>query len=38
METVFFQSIRDNISEKSQLFKIFMKKSQNVFLLHNSVY
>ena len=38
METVFFQSLRVNISEKSQLFKIYMKKSQNVFLLHNSVY
>ena len=29
METVFFQSYRVNISEKSQLFKIYMKKSQN---------
>ena len=29
METVFFQSFRVNISEKSQLFKIYMKKSQN---------
>ena len=26
------------ISQKSQLFKIYMKKSQNVSLLHNSVY
>ena len=38
METVFFQSFRVNISEKSQLFKIYMKISQDVFLLHNSVY
>ena len=29
METVFFQSFRVNISEKSQLLKIYMKKSQN---------
>ena len=29
METVFFQSFMVNISEKSQLFKIYMKKSQN---------
>ena len=29
METVFFQSFGVNISEKSQLFKIYMKKSQN---------
>ena len=29
METVFFQSLKVNISEKSQLFKIYMKKSQN---------
>ena len=24
---------RDNLSEKTQLFKIYMKKSQNVYLL-----
>ena len=29
METVFFQSFGVNIGEKSQLFKIYMKKSQN---------
>ena len=29
METFFFQSFMVNISEKSQLFKICMKKSQN---------
>ena len=29
METVIFQSFRVNLSEKSQLFKIYMKKSQN---------
>ena len=34
----FCQSFRVNISEKSQLFKIYMKKSQNMYLLHNSVY
>ena len=35
---VFFQYFRVNISEKSQIFKICMKKSQNMYLLHNSVY
>ena len=34
----FFQFFRVNISEKTQLFKIYMKKSQNLYLLHNSVY
>ena len=29
METVFFQSIRININEKTQLFEIDMKKLQN---------
>jgi len=29
IETVFFQFFRINISEKTQLFKIYMKKSQN---------
>ena len=38
METACFQSFGVNISEKSQLFKIYMKKSQNMYLLHNSVY
>ena len=38
METVFSQFFRVNINEKSQLFKIYMKKSQNMYLLHNSVY
>ena len=32
----FVQSFSVNISEKSQLFKIYMKKSQNMYLLHNS--
>ena len=34
----FFQFFRVNINEKTQLFKIYMKKSQNMYLLHNSVY
>ena len=34
----FFQFFRVNISEKTQLFQIYMKKSQNMYLLHNSVY
>ena len=38
METVFPQFFRVNINEKTQLFKIYMKKSQNMYLLHNSVY
>ena len=38
METVFSQFFMVNINEKTQLFKIYMKKSQNMYLLHNSVY
>ena len=37
-ETVFSQFFRVNISGKTKLFKIYMKKSQNMYLLHNSVY
>ena len=33
-----FQFLMVNISEKTQLFKIYTKKSQNMYLLHNSVY
>jgi len=34
----FTQFFRVNINEKAQLFKIYMKKSQNMYLLHTSVY
>ena len=38
METVFLQSFRVNISEKTQLFKFYMTKSQDVYVLHNCIY
>ena len=38
METVFVQSFLVNICEKTQLFKIDIKKSQDVYLLHNCLY
>ena len=37
METIFFQSFRVNIREKSQLFKIYMKKSQNDTIPYTNV-
>ena len=34
----FFQSLRVNISEKTQIFNVYMNKSQDVYELHNCVY